>query len=66
MFLIMTEKDFRLFLIREFGEDPLVCKIATAKTADEFQNALRTYESIRGQSIAKKVLNLLKCRESKS
>jgi len=66
MFLIMTEKDFRLFLIREFGDDPLVCKIATSKTAEELENAKRTYESIRGQSINKKVQNFLSCKQSKS
>lgn len=51
-----AEKDFRIKLIRKFGNDPLVCKIATAENQEQMRSALDNFKSIRGKDSLNRII----------
>lgn len=53
------EKNLRISLIKKFGDDPLVCKIATAKNPEDMLSAIKTFKSLRGEDSYKRITNFI-------
>ena len=53
------EKNLRISLIKKFGDDPLVLKIATAKNPENMLSAIKTFKSLRGEDSYKRITNFI-------